>query len=72
MTIEDDSPLVGPDAADQPIETIQEFGGDQIDVAARQFVNRWVFLAHQRPAAIKELRILIAQAKTAALKADES
>ena len=40
--------------------------GDPVDVTARQFVNRWVFLSHQRPLALAELRDLIAKAKARA------
>ena len=53
-----DSQLVGPDVTDRPIEEIEEVG-DPVEVSARQFVNRWVFLKHQRPAALAELRELL-------------
>jgi len=36
--------------------------GDFVDVATWQFVNRWVFLVHQRSVALTELRALVAQA----------
>lgn len=55
-----DSDLFGHDvgAGDQrqPVEVT-------IEVGCRQFVNRWVFLAHQRPAALAELTELIAEAR---------
>lgn len=54
--------LNGPDLADSPVEPIEEVG-DELEVWARQFVNRWVFLKHQRQAALKELGELIAEAK---------
>lgn len=57
-----ESSLFGPDSSDVPTEPIEEVG-DFFEVSARQFVNRWVYLAHQRPIALHELRILIAQAK---------
>lgn len=36
---------------------------DDLDVRAWQFVNRWVFLPHQRQVALEELKDLIAEAK---------
>lgn len=53
------SSLFGPDASDEPIEEILEVG-DTVEVWSRQFVNRWVFLKHQRPHALKELEELLA------------
>lgn len=52
--------LFGPDISDAPRQTV-DLGdaGDPIDLTAQQLVNRWVFLEHQRPAALKELRELI-------------
>ena len=47
--------LDGEDSAQAPT--------DDIDTRCRQFVNRWVFLKHQRPVALMELRELIAEAK---------
>jgi len=56
--------LFGPDISDghdgKPVEEV----GDRIEVWSRQFVNRWVFLPHQRPLALEELARLIAEAKT--------
>lgn len=57
-----ESTLFGPDDSDTPTEVIEEVG-DFFEVSARQFVNRWVFLKHQRPVALAELRDLIAAAK---------
>lgn len=57
-----ESELNGPDFADQPDERI-EVVGDTVDVWAGQFVNRWVFLKHQRPAALEELHELIAEVR---------
>lgn len=57
-----DSPLFGPDASDEPVEAIEEVG-DRLQIWSRQFVNRWVSLRHQRPAALAELELLIAQVK---------
>lgn len=42
-----------------PAEPVDE-SGDQRDIAIRQYVNRWVLLKQQRPAALMELRELIA------------
>lgn len=36
---------------------------DDIDIWCQQLVNRWVYLKHQRPDALIELRNLIAAAK---------
>jgi len=59
-----ESDLFGPDVSDDPArnEPIEEVG-DRIEVWSSQFVNRWVFLKHQRPAALKELRELITEAR---------
>ena len=57
-----DSDLFGPDVSDAPIVPIAEVG-DRIEVWSRQFVNRWVFLSHQRAVALAELQELIAEAK---------
>jgi len=57
------SDLNGPDISDEPREEIVEEVGDAVEVWAWQFCNRWVFLAHQRPAALKELYELIAEAR---------
>lgn len=54
-----ESQLFGPDVSDTPPEAIEEVG-DTIEVWSRQFVNSWVFLAHQRPSALKELKELLA------------
>lgn len=58
MSFADDSTLFGPDVSDEPRPEIEVIG-DTIEVWSAQFVNRWVFLKHQRPAALKELRELI-------------
>ena len=47
--------LMPPDAPDSP--------ESDLDIRCRQFVNRWVFLPHQRKAALAELTELIAEAK---------
>lgn len=57
-----ESSLFGPDVSESPVEPIEEVG-DPIEVWSRQFVNRWVFLKHQRPVALVELQNLIAAAK---------
>lgn len=57
-----ESELFGPDESDTPTEPI-EVVGDRIDVWCGQFVNRWVFLAHQRAAALTELRELIVEVR---------
>lgn len=57
-----DGGLLGPDISDHPIEPVAVIVSDDVDVRAWQFCNRWVFLAHQRPHALKELRKLIADA----------
>lgn len=62
MSIADDSNLFGPDVSDQPTPEI-EVVGDEVEIWSAQFVNRWVFLKHQRPAAMAELRELIARAR---------
>jgi hypothetical protein len=54
--------LKGPDASEQPIEPVAVIVADDVEVRAWQFCNRWVFLAHQRSAALRELRRLIADA----------
>lgn len=59
MSGEDQGDLFGPDVSEQP-EQVEIVGSDHIDVWAWQFCNRWVFLLHQRPLALKELRELIA------------
>lgn len=54
--------LVGPDVADTaepPIEVV----GNTVNAWAFQFVNRWVFLHHQRAAALEELKQLIEEAR---------
>lgn len=57
-----DSPLFGPDVSEEPAQVIEEVG-DPIQIWCRQFVNRWVLLAHQRPTALAELNELIAEAR---------
>lgn len=59
-----DSGLFGPDVSHHPVEAIEEVG-DPVEVNCRQFVNRWVLLPHHRPAALNELRALIAQSRRA-------
>ncbi len=55
--------LLGPDISNEsPIEAIEEVG-DRDDVFCRQFVNRWVFLPHQRAAALRELQDRIRELK---------
>lgn len=54
-----DSDLFGPDVSEAPHEPIDDVG-DEIEVSMRQFVNRWVFLPHQRATALAELRLLLA------------
>ena len=56
--------LFGPDLAER-IEPAVEVIGDELEVRAWQFCNRWVFLPHQRPAALRELRELVARARDA-------
>jgi hypothetical protein len=63
--------LFGPDISDAPIESIEEVG-NTIDIWSAQFVNRWVFLKHQRPAALKELRELLDAAKQQSADVDAS
>jgi hypothetical protein len=53
--------LFGPDLIDLPREAVEEVG-DPIQVWSAQFVNRWVFLSHQRPSALRELKELISEA----------
>ena len=55
-----DSDLFGPDVSDAPVEPIKVVG-DTVNVWSAQFLNRWVFLPHQRVAALKELKELINQ-----------
>lgn len=63
--------LFGPDASDAPREEVVIEVENPIDVAAWQFCNRWVFLEHQRPHALKELRVLLADAVIAFLQRQE-
>lgn len=57
-----ESDLFGLDVSDQPVEPIAEVG-DRVEVWCRQFVNRWVFLPHQRKAALAEIKELIEEAR---------
>ena len=57
-----DADLFGPDDEDRSTAEIEEVG-DRIAVWSRQFVNRWVYQTHQRPAALAELERLIAAAR---------
>jgi hypothetical protein len=57
-----ESDLFGPDLSDRPVDPVEEVG-DTIEVWSAQFVNRWVFLKHQRPDALRELRELITEAR---------
>lgn len=54
-----DSELFGPDISEEERPEVVIEVGDPIAVWSWQFVNRWVFLAHQRPAALKELRAFL-------------
>jgi len=65
-----ESSLYGPDVSNAHVAVIEEVG-DRIEVWSRQFVNRWVFLKHQRPAALKELKELL-QCHTEILSASAS
>jgi hypothetical protein len=57
-----ESDLFGPDISDEPRPDVEEVG-DTIDIWAAQHVNRWVFLKHQRPDALRELHELIAEVR---------
>ena len=57
-----DSELFGPDVSEMPQADIPE-ARTPIEAWCQQFVNRWVFLAHQRPDALAELRQLLAEAQ---------
>lgn len=46
--------LLGPDVSDEP-DTREIVIENQDEVWAMQFVNRWVFLKHHRPIALREL-----------------
>lgn len=52
------SDLCGPDVSDEPTGVVEEVGDEF--TGFRQWINRWVFLKHQRPAAFKELQELLA------------
>ncbi len=60
--------LFGPDIADAFHEHVDKHGTrvidakDPVGIEAWQFVNRWVFFEHHRPAALKELRALLKRA----------
>jgi hypothetical protein len=64
-SVADDSDLNGPDISDEQPEPV-EVVGDEVAIWAEQLVNRWVFLKHQRPAALKELLELIAHVRSEA------
>jgi hypothetical protein len=64
-----DSDLFGPDISEQPQPPVEEVG-DEVEVWSAQLINRWVFLKHQRPAALKELRELIARVRSLASRAE--
>lgn len=64
MSIADESDLFGPDLSDQPESEI-EVVEDGVEIWSAQFVNRWVFLKHQRPAALKELGELVEHVRKA-------
>lgn len=53
--------LFGHDASDDPADAVEQLG--DLELGMRTFVNRWVILAQQRPAALAELKQLIAEAK---------
>jgi len=55
--------LFGPDVSDEYDGADIPEEGDRVGVWSAQFVNRWVFLKHQRPAALAELDRLIAEAR---------
>ena len=65
MSAHEDHPgLFGPDVTDTLAACVEDANvidvGDPIEVWTRQFCNRWVFLPHHRPAALKELRAFVA------------
>ena len=56
--------FVGPDASDgHDGKGLEENVGDPVEVFYRQICNRWVFLKHQRPAALSDIRQLVMMVK---------